>query len=70
MALIDFSSEEVSDQFLVLTKTILVITVVKDSLSYLALELRRWAKRSQVSRTQGQVTGTGEVRLGAWVIWL
>lgn len=51
MALIDFSSEEVSDQFLILTRTILVITVVKDSLSYLALELRRWAKRGQVSRT-------------------
>lgn len=63
MALIDFSSEEVSDQLLILTKRILVITVMKDSLSYLELELRRWAKRGEVSRTQGQVTSTGEVRL-------
>lgn len=63
MALIDFSSEEVSYQPLVLTKRILVITVMKDSQSYLELELMRWAKRGEVSRAQGQVASTGEVRL-------
>ena len=63
MALIDFSSEVVSYQHLVLTKRILVITVMKDSLSYLELEVRRWAKRGEVSRAQGQVASTGEVRL-------
>lgn len=45
MALIGFSSEKVSDQLLVLTKRILVITIVKDLLPCLELELRRWAKK-------------------------
>lgn len=52
VALNGFSSEKALDQLVVLTTGIVVITAVKDSLPCMELELRKWAKRGQVSRTE------------------
>ena len=52
MVLIGIISEKVSEQLLVLTKRTLDIAKVGDLLPYLEGELRRQAKRGQVSRTR------------------